>query len=133
MVCTGILWLLAKHAHIEVGANGYVLKDIDGRALAEAIRSTVHGETVLDSSAARVMAQQVRAPSHQQLSTQELQVLRRVANGLTNVEIGKRLFISESTVKTYLQRIFQKLDVSDRTSAVVTGLSLGLLGDGSDG
>jgi DNA-binding NarL/FixJ family response regulator len=67
----------------------------------------------------------MRSPA---LSARETEVLKLVANGLTNADIGRRRFISEATVKTHLLRVFNKLDVADRTAAVTTAMLHGLLG-----
>jgi ATP/maltotriose-dependent transcriptional regulator MalT len=69
----------------------------------------------------------VRSPAPPALSARETEVLRLVASGLTNADIGKQLFIAEATVKTHLLRVFNKLDVTDRTAAVTTAMRLGLL------
>jgi DNA-binding NarL/FixJ family response regulator len=69
----------------------------------------------------------MRQPTPVALTTREVDVLRAVADGLSNVEIGRRLVIAEATVKTHLLRIFARLDVSDRTHAVVVALERGLL------
>jgi ATP/maltotriose-dependent transcriptional regulator MalT len=69
----------------------------------------------------------VRQPTSVTLSTREVEVLSHVAKGKTNAEIGQALHISEATVKTHLLRAFNKLGVSDRTAAVTTAMSLGLL------
>ena len=68
-----------------------------------------------------------RLPAVDAPTRRELQVLAEVARGLSNVEIGRSLHISEATVKTHLVRVFEKLGVSDRTAAVTTALSQGLL------
>lgn len=69
----------------------------------------------------------MRRPAQAALTAREAQVLNAVADGLSNGEIGRRLVIGEATVKTHLLRIFAKLDVSDRTHAVVVALERGLL------
>ena len=105
---------------IEAGANSYLLKDVRPAALAEAIRDTMAGRTVLDSHAVQAVTVQLRRrPSRRQgLSAQEIRVLRLAAAGMTNRQIARSLFIGETTVKTYFTRIFAKLEVNDRTSAV---------------
>ena len=105
---------------IEAGANSYLLKDVRPAALAEAIRDTMAGRTVLDSHAVQAVTVQLRRPPsrRQGLSAQELRVLRLAADGMTNRQIARSLFIGETTVKTYFTRIFAKLEVNDRTSAV---------------
>jgi DNA-binding NarL/FixJ family response regulator len=112
---------------IEAGASGYLLKDASPAELADAVRAAARGETVLAPSVASTLVRQVRMPAPPALSARETEVLRQVAAGLTNAEIGKRLFISEATVKTHLLRAFNKLDVADRTAAVTTAMRHGLL------
>ncbi|MDI6101313.1 response regulator transcription factor [Actinoplanes sp. NEAU-A12] len=112
---------------IEAGASGYLLKDASPRELADAVRAAARGETVLAPSVASTVVRQVRSPAPPALSARETEVLRLVAAGLTNADIGRRLFISEATVKTHLLRVFNKLDVADRTAAVTTAMRHGLL------
>ncbi|MBW8871411.1 MAG: response regulator transcription factor [Leifsonia sp.] len=113
---------------IEAGASGYLLKDIAPAELARSVRAAAAGETVLATSAATALLGRVQgrqaAPA---LSAQEVKVLRLAADGRTNAAIGSELFIGEATVKTYLSRAYEKLGVSDRTSAVRRALELGLL------
>jgi DNA-binding NarL/FixJ family response regulator len=111
---------------VEAGAAGYLLKDAAPAELADAIRAAHRGETVLAPSVASRLVSQVRNPVR--LSSREREVLGLVATGLTNADIGRTLHITEATVKTHLLRIFNKLDVSDRTAAVTTATARGLLG-----
>ncbi|MFI1368461.1 response regulator [Streptomyces griseochromogenes] len=113
---------------VEAGAAGYLLKDMPRRELADAVRAAARGETVLAPSVATRLVDQLRTrPELPRLSARETAVLRLVADGCTNAEIGRRLFIGESTVKTHLLRIFAKLGVDDRTAAVTNALRHGLL------
>ena len=112
---------------IEAGAGGYLLKDASPAELAEGVRAAVRGETVLAPSVASTLVRQVRSPAPPTLSARETEVLRLVARGLTNADIGRELFIGEATVKTHLLRAFAKLDVADRTAAVTRAMSHGLL------
>ncbi|BCY14072.1 DNA-binding response regulator [Actinoplanes sp. L3-i22] len=112
---------------IEAGASGYLLKDASPAELADAVRAAARGETVLAPSVASTLIRQVRSPAPPALSARETEVLKLVAAGLTNADIGKRLFISEATVKTHLLRVFNKLDVADRTAAVTTAMRHDLL------
>jgi DNA-binding NarL/FixJ family response regulator len=112
---------------IEAGASGYLLKDATPAELAEAVRAAARGETVLAPSVASTLVRQARSPAPPALSAREAQVLRLVAAGKTNADIGRELFISEATVKTHLLRVFSKLDVADRTAAVTTAMSHGLI------
>ncbi|WP_409493777.1 response regulator [Amycolatopsis sp. cmx-11-12] len=113
---------------VEAGASGYLLKDASRTELAGAIRAASRGETVLAPSVAGKLVNRVRNPTASPLSAREIEVLRLVAQGSTNADIGRALHISEATVKTHLLRVFGKLDVSDRTAAVTTAMRLGLLG-----
>ncbi|MEV5500497.1 response regulator transcription factor [Nonomuraea fuscirosea] len=111
---------------VEAGAAGYLLKGSSRQELIDAVRAAARGETVLTPSLAGKLFR-ARTPEPAALSERECAVLRLVGQGLTNAEIGGRLFISEATVKTYLLRSFKKLGVSDRTAAVMTAVERGLL------
>jgi DNA-binding NarL/FixJ family response regulator len=112
---------------VEAGAVGYLLKDTSREQLADAIRSAARGETVLAPKVAERLVARMRRPEPVALTAREQEVLHAVADGLSNAEIGRRLFIGEATVKTHLLRVFAKLDVSDRTRAVVVALEQGLI------
>ncbi|MEU5265007.1 response regulator transcription factor [Amycolatopsis sp. NPDC021455] len=112
---------------VEAGASGYLLKDASRTELANAIRAAARGETVLAPSVAGKLVNRVRNPEPQPLSAREVEVLRLVAKGSTNADIGRALHISEATVKTHLLRVFGKLGVSDRTAAVTTAMARNLL------
>jgi DNA-binding NarL/FixJ family response regulator len=112
---------------VEAGAIGYLLKDTTRQQLVDAIHAAARGETVLAPRVAEKLIAKMRRPAHVPLTTREADVLNAVADGLTNAEIGHRLVIAEATVKTHLLRLFAKLDVNDRTRAVVVALERGLL------
>jgi DNA-binding NarL/FixJ family response regulator len=112
---------------VEAGAAGYLLKDASRAELADAVRDAARGKTVLAPSVAGRLVRLVRQPASAALSSREVEVLGLVARGNTNADIGRELHISEATVKTHLLRAFNKLGVSDRTAAVTTAMSLGLL------
>lgn len=112
---------------VEAGAAGYLLKDASRTELADAIRAASRGETVLAPSVAGKLVNRVRNPAPQPLSAREIVVLRLVSKGSTNADIGRALHISEATVKTHLLRVFAKLDVSDRTAAVMAAMNAGVL------
>lgn len=114
---------------VEAGARGYLLKDTPPAMLADAIRRAARGETVLAPAVAARLADRLRQPTAPgvELTARESEVLALVAEGLSNNEIGLRLFIGEATVKTHLLRTFAKLEVNDRTAAVTTAYRLGLL------
>ncbi|NGN67888.1 response regulator transcription factor [Streptomyces sp. A7024] len=112
---------------VEAGATGYLLKDATRERLVEAIHAASRGETVLAPRVAQRLVARMRRPATVELTSREIDVLNAVADGLSNPEIGERLFIAEATVKTHLLRVFAKLDVSDRTRAVVVAMEQGLL------
>ncbi|MGW1023521.1 response regulator [Streptomyces sp. NPDC002577] len=113
---------------VEAGAAGYLLKDMARAELADSVRAAARGETVLAPSVAARLVDQLRTrPERPRLSERETAVLRLVAEGCTNAEIGRRLYIGESTVKTHLLRVFGKLGVDDRTAAVTSAMRFGLL------
>jgi DNA-binding NarL/FixJ family response regulator len=116
---------------VEAGATGYLLKDTPRQQLVDAVRAASRGETVLAPPVAARLVSRLRTPAPDQvvnpLTPREVEVLRAVARGLSNAEIGRELFIGEATVKTHLLRAFAKLEVDDRTRAVTTAMELGIL------
>ena len=122
-------------ALLEAGAAGYLLKNVRGRELIDAIRAVYAGESVLHPVVARrVIGQLVSpAPSHigarvtEPLSERETEVLKLAAKGISNKDIAKELFLSPRTVQAHLGNIFNKLGVASRTEAVLYGLRRGWL------
>lgn len=112
---------------IEAGATGYLLKDATRDELLRATRLAAAGETALAPSVASRLVDRVRDPGAGALSPRELQILELVAKGLTNREIGARLYISEATVKTHMIHVFSKLGVEDRTHAVSEAVTRGII------
>ena len=119
---------------IRAGATGYLLKDRPRHELLEAIKGMVSGEAYLDPSVAKKVLNQVAsAPEPIQfdesieISERERDILTLLVEGLSNAEIAQRLFLSEGTVRNYLSSLFVKLEVSDRTQAVVVALRRGLV------
>ena len=84
-------------------------------------------ETVLAPPVAARLAERIRTPAAPDLTSREVEVLRLVATGSSNAEIGRALFIGEATVKTHLVRAFAKLGVTDRTAAVTAAYRMGLI------
>ena len=111
---------------VEAGATGYLLKDTPREQLVAGVRAAARGESALSPSVASRLVQQVRGEADR-LTARELEVLGRVAQGLSNAAIGRELFIAEATVKTHLLRAFGKLGVDDRTAAVTVAMQRGLL------
>jgi DNA-binding NarL/FixJ family response regulator len=108
---------------LAAGASGYLLKDVPADDLFAAIRAVAAGGKVI----APAVAAQRDARGGAGPTARELEVLRLVARGLSNREIGAALFVSEATVKTHLLHLFEKLGVPDRTAAVTRALELGLV------
>jgi DNA-binding NarL/FixJ family response regulator len=117
---------------IQAGAAGYLLKDIDARELARAVHLAAEGSAVIHPSLTRQFIEEIRQltrgeQSVSSLSAREVEVLQMIAYGSTNREVAGALHISPQTVKTYLERIFTKLGVSDRTRAVAMALKHGVV------
>lgn len=114
---------------LDAGADGYLLKNLDPDHLRRAIRQVVSGGGVLSPEITpRVMAAAARgAQPAPGLSRREQEVLDELAHGATTAEIAATLHISPNTVKTYVRRILDKLDVSNRTEAVARAVTLGLV------
>lgn len=109
---------------VEAGACGYILKDTPPTELLAAVRSAAVGDSVLSPTIASKLMTRVRKPETS-LSPREIEVLRLVALGRSNREVGKELFLSETTIKSHLVHIFGKLGVNSRTSAVARARELG--------
>ncbi len=107
---------------IESGATGYLLKDTPREELFRAVRLAAEGKSPLAPNVTARLMQRVREPAAETLSGREVEVLELVAQGTSNKEIAKRLWISETTVKSHMLHIFEKLGVTDRTAAVTEAL-----------
>lgn len=112
---------------IEAGATGYLLKDTPREELFRAIRAVAVGDSVLAPTVATRVMSRMRAPAEEKLSVREIEVLKLVAKGHSNKEVGKALHISTSTVKTHLIHIYNKLSVDDRTAAVTQAIEKGII------
>lgn len=120
---------------LSVGAAGYILKDTRPDRVVQAVRSVFDGQSVFDSNVAnRVISGQrvetdgaAAAQYRELLSDREMEVLKLMAKGLSNKEIGRALWIGETTVKTHVSHILRKLDQSDRTQAVLAAVRAGLV------
>ena len=117
---------------IEAGARAYLLKDSPREELFKAIRAVHRGESLIQPAVAgkvldrfAELSRQVQAP--EALSDREVEVVKLMAEGAANKEIAVSLHISESTVKTHIQTIFQKLGVSERTGAVTQAIRKGII------
>lgn len=119
---------------IQAGARGFIVKDIERFDLKRSIRAVARGEAAIDPKAAVAVLAQLRRASHvnneptpEQLSSQQIVILRLVAQGLSSREIATQLYLSENTVKGYVQEILHRLGVKNRTEAVMVAVKQGWL------
>ncbi len=119
---------------IQAGARGFIVKDIERFDLKRSIRAVARGEAAIDPKAAVAVLAQLRRtpqvkqePSPDPLSSQQLVILRLVAQGLSSREIATQLYLSENTVKGYVQEILHRLGVKNRTEAVMVAVKQGWL------
>lgn len=119
---------------IRAGAAGYLLKDTPRAMLIQAIGGTAEGQTYVDPAVAGKLFNHIAGTTASidtslanTLSAREREVLRLLADGLSNADIAKQLFLSEGTVRNYVSNLFIKLGVSDRTQAAVVALKHGLV------
>ncbi len=119
---------------LRAGASGFVLKDDPPEQLIAAVRTVAAGEALLSPTVTkRVIKQFARIPRPEppkgldELTARERDILRLIADGLSNAEIGERLYISETTVKTHVTHVLQKLGLRDRVQAVVMAYQTGLI------
>ena len=119
----------ALFAAIMAGASGYVLKEIKGADLVGAVRQVAAGNSLIDPALTARVLDRVRngpatAPELAELTDQELKLLALIAEGLTNRQIGERMFLAEKTVKNYVSSILAKLGLERRTQAAVLASKL---------
>lgn len=115
---------------IQNGASGYVLKDAESEILIEAINKAYNGENYIPSNLATELIKGYssgnKSTDINELTDREIEVLKAISEGLSNKEIGSKLFISEKTVKNHISSIFRKLDISDRTQAAIFAIKHGI-------
>jgi len=125
---------------LQAGASGFMLKDVPPEQLVVGIRAVATGDALLAPSITRrVIEEFVRRPPSaartlppklEELTAREFEVLKLIARGLSNAEIAKQLFVSETTVKTHVAHLLMKLDLRDRVQAVVLAYESGLVQPG---
>jgi DNA-binding NarL/FixJ family response regulator len=122
---------------LKAGVSGFVLKDDPPEQLIAAIRMVAAGDALLSPAVThRVISQFARLPRTsapkelEELTTREYEVFRLIAHGLSNAEIGERLFITDTTVKTHVTHVLQKLNLRDRVQAVVLAYQAGIVSAG---
>ena len=127
---------------LRAGASGFLLKDVTAERLIDAVRIIAGGDALLSPGitrrligefAQRTAGQPQRIAALDELTPRETEVLRLMAEGLSNLEIAARLVVTEETVKTHVSRILGKLALRDRTQAVVAAYESGLVVPGSRG
>ncbi len=126
---------------LQAGASGFMLKDVPPEQLVTGIRSVASGDALLAPAVTRrVIEEFVRRPPAsvqrppkevEELTDRELEVLKLIARGLSNAEIAKELFVSETTVKTHVARVLMKLGLRDRVQAVVLAYESGIVQPGA--
>lgn len=118
-------------ALLKTGVNGYILKTASPNEIINAVRDVYHGKSVLDGTILPKVMARVAHPNllsdPESLTDREIEILSLVAKGLTNKVIGACLKISDRTVQGHISRIFQKLQVSSRTEAMMKGVNLGVI------
>jgi NarL family two-component system response regulator LiaR len=123
MIVTSFLDDDKVYPALEAGAISYLLKTSNAKRIAESIRETLNGQTVLEPEVTTKMMMRMRGGNervpHDDLTERELEVLLLLAKGKANQEIADELFIALKTVKTHVSNILSKLDVQDRTQAVI--------------
>jgi len=122
---------------LRAGASGFLLKRASPERLLDAVRTVASGDTLLDPSVTRALVEHFvvrgtmsESPDRsrlERLTSREIQVLRLIAEGLSNEQIAELLVIAESTAKTHVKRILQKIDARDRAQAVVLAYRAGLM------
>ena len=116
---------------IQAGVSGYLLKDASPEALVDAAKQAVEGRAVIHPQLTKTFIEEVQhadeAPATTPLSKREREILQMVANGSTTKEVARDLGISPHTVKTHLERIFEKLGANDRAQAVAIAIRTGLV------
>jgi DNA-binding NarL/FixJ family response regulator len=122
---------------LRLGASGFLLKDVTAAQLVEGVRVVAAGEAMLAPTVTRRLLERFAAglpdgeeptpPSLQSLTGREREILTLLASGLSNAELGARLYLSEPTIKTHLSSIFRKLGVRDRVQAVIAAYDAGLV------
>jgi DNA-binding NarL/FixJ family response regulator len=128
---------------LRAGASGFLLKDVPPEQLISGIRAVASGDALLAPSITRrVIEEFVQRPPGSvrqrpaqldDLTAREEEVLKLLARGLSNAEIAKELFVSETTVKTHVAHVLTKLDLRDRVQAVVLAYESGLVEPGENG
>ncbi|RUT06427.1 DNA-binding response regulator [Dulcicalothrix desertica PCC 7102] len=112
------------YSGIEAGAKGYLHEDSEPEAIKSAIRAVASGKSYISPIVATKLKEWMKKP---RLSTRELEILQLITNGKRNHEIATTLYVTEGTVKFHVTKILDKLEVNDRTQAVLTAIKSGIV------
>jgi DNA-binding NarL/FixJ family response regulator len=113
---------------IDIGADGYMLKDSAGTEIVDAIKMVNKGEKYIDKSLVSLLFMDLKSKDKKavnildELSKREIEVLMKISQGLSNKEIGEQLFLSEKTIKNYATNLFRKIKVEDRVQATILAI-----------
>lgn len=116
------------HSAIDIGADGYMLKDSAGTEIVSAIRMVDMGEKYIDKSLVSLLFSDIKSSNKKticildSLSKREMEVLAKISKGLSNKEIGEQLYLSEKTIKNYATNLFRKINVDDRVQATILAI-----------
>ena len=117
------------HSAIDIGADGYILKESAGIEIVDAIRMVYKGEKYIDKSLVSLLFSDIKSKDRKTtsilntLSKREAQVLERISKGFSNKEIGEQLYLSEKTIKNYATSLFKKINVGDRVQATIFAIN----------
>ena len=117
------------HEAIDIGADGYLLKDSASTEIVNAIKTVFNGEKYIDKSLVSLIFSEIKSKNKSEtiildiLSKREIEVLMEISKGLSNKEIGEKLYISEKTVKNYASNLFRKINVDDRVQAAILAIN----------
>jgi DNA-binding NarL/FixJ family response regulator len=118
------------HRALALGARGYLSKDLDAKGICEAVLAAARNEVVVSRQLQMAVADEIRAQAIEKvppLTDRERDVMHLASGGCSTAEIGRRLFISDSTVKTHLSSVYGKLGVKDRSAAIAQAVKRGLV------
>lgn len=117
------------HSAIDIGADGYILKESAGIEIVDAIRMVYKGEKYIDKSLVSLLFSDIKGKDKKttsilnSLSKREAQVLMKISKGFSNKEIGEQLYLSEKTIKNYATSLFKKIDAYDRVQATIFAIN----------
>ena len=116
---------------MRAGARGFLTKDADAESIGRALQAAAAGQSILDAEVQRRLIESAATPKPADLAgsgltPREIEVLRLIADGLSNTEIARHLVVSEATVKTHINHLFAKANLRDRAQAVAYAYRLGL-------